>query len=291
MLDATPLGCHIIDKNHNIIDCNEAAVKLYGFKDKQEYIERWLHDCSPEYQPDGQRSDEKMFMFLRKAMDEGSCVFEWLHQMPDGTPLPAEITHVRVEYEDSFIVAGYTRDLRAIKKLEEKAEEIYYDPLTGIYNRRYFQENMHRILQTLSRSDGILSLMMIDIDHFKRYNDTYGHSEGDNCLRIIAGTLSKSITRDTDFVARYGGEEFVIVLPHTDEDGACKIAEKLLENIRDCNIPHTNSDVADCVTISIGVTTGKAIYTQSSDDYVKRADEMLYKSKQSGRNRSTFAQL
>jgi len=169
--------------------------------------------------------------------------------------------------------------------------EVDYDALTGIHNRRFFDENMKRIISTLSRSGGLLSVMMIDIDFFKRYNDTYGHLEGDKCLKIVAETLSKSITRADDFVVRYGGEEFALVLPNTDEHGARLIAEKLLDNIRKCNIIHEQNDAADCLTISIGATTGKVTHTHSADDFVKRADEMLYKSKQNGRNRYFFETL
>jgi len=171
------------------------------------------------------------------------------------------------------------------RELKIEADKINYDALTGIYSRRYFDEGMKRIINSLSRSDCFLSLLMIDIDFFKRYNDTYGHIEGDKCLKIVAQTLTQSITRADDFVARYGGEEFVVVLPHTNKQGAKLVAEKMLDNIRKCNIPHEKNEAADCVTISIGVTTNKVVYTQSADDFVKKADEMLYKSKQGGRNR------
>jgi diguanylate cyclase (GGDEF)-like protein len=170
-------------------------------------------------------------------------------------------------------------------------DEVEYDALTGIYNRRFFDKSMKRIISTLSRSGSLLSLMMIDIDFFKRYNDTYGHLEGDKCLKIVAQTLSKSITRVDDFVVRYGGEEFVVVLPNTDEQGAQLIADKLLENIRKCNVPHEQNDAADCLTISIGVTTGKVEHTHKTDDFVRKADELMYKSKHTGRNRKTFERL
>jgi len=177
------------------------------------------------------------------------------------------------------------------RELKIEADKINYDALTGIYSRRFFDENMKRIISGLSRSDSLLSLLMIDIDFFKRYNDTYGHLEGDECLKIVAQTLYQSITRTGDFVARYGGEEFVVVLPNTDEDGAQMIADKMLENIRKCNVPHEQNDAADCLTVSIGVTTGKVEYTHKADDFVKKADELLYKSKNNGRNRKTFGKL
>jgi len=178
-----------------------------------------------------------------------------------------------------------------ILRLESESEKIYYDPLTGIYNRRFFAEGLSRVMNSLSRSGGILSLMMIDIDFFKNYNDTYGHSAGDECLKMISETLSKSAARADDFVARFGGEEFAVVLPNTDEEGARMMAEKMLENIRNCNMPHVKSSIADIVTISIGVTTGKVGPKRSPDDFILRADELLYMSKQGGRNIYTFGTL
>ena len=179
----------------------------------------------------------------------------------------------------------------SINELKTQAEKIYVDALTGIKSRRYFEENLSRIMKSLSRSGGSLSVMMIDIDRFKEFNDTYGHGEGDVCLQIVAKSLEKSITRVDDFVARYGGEEFVVVLPNTDGSGACMIAEKILENVWSHKLPNEKSDVAEYVTVSVGVASGIVSHTQSGGEYVKKADDMLYVSKQSGRNRYTFSEF
>jgi diguanylate cyclase (GGDEF)-like protein len=133
-----------------------------------------------------------------------------------------------------------------------------------------------------------MSVFMIDVDYFKKYNDTYGHEQGDVCLRSVARALAGSISRANDFVARYGGEEFVIVLSDTDEAGARAVAQKALENVQRLNMPHANSTVAPFVTVSIGITTGVVAYGQSQEEYLKRADEALYMSKQGGRNQYTF---
>jgi diguanylate cyclase (GGDEF)-like protein len=175
--------------------------------------------------------------------------------------------------------------------INEMLDKINYDGLTGIYNRRFLEENLKRIMKSLSRSGSKLSLLIMDVDYFKKYNDTYGHVMGDECLRIIAKTLKHSATRTEDFVARYGGEEFAVVLPNTREDGAVKVANRMLEAVRNCKIPHESSAIADHVTISIGVTTGIAGYMQSVEEYINRADEMLYKSKHEGRNRYNFSNL
>ena len=164
------------------------------------------------------------------------------------------------------------------------------DVLTGIYNRRYLEENLDRIIRSLSRSGGKLSLMMIDVDYFKQYNDTYGHSMGDICLKKVAGVLAKSVSRADDFTARYGGEEFVVVLPNVDDNGTKIIAEKLLNNIREQKIPHEKSSAASFVTISIGGINGIVNHSDNWEEYLKKADEALYISKKSGRNRYTQAE-
>jgi diguanylate cyclase (GGDEF)-like protein len=286
----------MFDDSFNVIDCNETILAICGVT-RQYYMEHH-YDLSPEYQPDGMKTTEKLPEALKRVLSGERLVMEWLYLSTSGEPIPCEITLTRIKYGGKYISMAYVYDLSHIKKMEEsiqllktEAEKIYFDALTGIHNRRYFDENQDRIIKTLSRSGGKLSLMMIDIDFFKNYNDTYGHKEGDNCLRMVADTLEKCVTRTDDFIARYGGEEFVVVLPNTDQKGACVIAKKLLKNMRELKIPHAKSAAADYVTVSIGVTTGAVSHTQDMDDYVRRADEMLYKSKQNGRNKYSFKRL
>jgi diguanylate cyclase (GGDEF)-like protein len=165
-------------------------------------------------------------------------------------------------------------------------EKVHYDALTGIYNRRFMDDNLRRIIKSLSRSNGILSVMMIDIDFFKKYNDTYGHSMGDECLKTVAKALSETARMD-DYVIRYGGEEFAVLLPNTDEAGAGIIATRFLDSVRSLYIPHTKSDIAEYVTISIGATTVKVEQDHQYMDYIKRSDKALYISKNTGRNKYT----
>jgi len=178
---------------------------------------------------------------------------------------------------------------KKISELETEVEKVYIDALTGIYNRRYFDDSMKQIMNSLSHSGSVLSILMVDIDCFKKYNDNYGHNEGDICLVAVAQVISENVTRKDDFVARYGGEEFAVVLPNTDSDGSCAVAERILSSIRNSNIPHEYSDVADYVTVSIGVVTGVPIINQNGSDFVKLADKMLYLSKKDGRNRYTHS--
>jgi len=159
MLDTSPLCAQIWDKNLNTIDCNEAGVKLYGFKDKQEYVNRFLNCCSPEYQPDGQRSDEKAVMLVNTAFKEGHCVFDWLHQKPDdGTPIPAEVTLVRAKYGSDDVVVGYTRDMREHNKMMMTLE--YRDNLLHTVNSAaglLLNSDMDVFEKTLHKSMNIIA--------------------------------------------------------------------------------------------------------------------------------------
>jgi len=167
-------------------------------------------------------------------------------------------------------------------------DKIHHDQLTGIFNRRYLEEALRKNIKDLSRSGSLLSILMIDIDFFKKYNDTYGHNEGDICLIAVAETILKCVSRDDDFVARFGGEEFIVVLPYTDEEGARFTADRVLGKMAEKHIPHGNSEIAAYVTVSIGATTIKVKHTHNGMDYIKCADEALYESKRNGRNRYTF---
>ena len=296
MLDSSPLCCDLWNKDMKIFECNEAGVKMFHFKNKQEYMSR-LEECYPEFQTDGQPSIEGFELLVSKAFDGDSFTFNWTFKIPDcGTIVPTEVTLVRLRHKNEYIVASYIRDLRDIAHMEKKiseleteVEKVYIDALTGIYNRRYFDDRMKQIISNLSHSGSDLSVLMVDIDCFKKYNDNYGHNEGDICLVSVTQAISESVTRKDDFVARYGGEEFVVVLPNTDSDSSCAIAERILDNIRNRSIPHKYSDVADIVTASIGIVTDIPTFNQSGSDFVKLADEMLYLSKKGGRNRFTHS--
>jgi len=159
------------------------------------------------------------------------------------------------------------------------------DGLTEIHNRRYFEENFKKEWLNALRSCSSLSVVMIDIDFFKKFNDHYGHLSGDGCLQKVASALSSTLRRPRDFVARYGGEEFVCILPDTDFSGAAKLAELLRKAIEYLHIPHACSKISPWVTISLGTATtipGNDNY--SSDDLLKSADMALYKVKETTRN-------
>jgi len=204
--------------------------------------------------------------------------------------LAEEYGNLLVEHRRSIVISDATT-IELYENNVDLNDKVYLDPLTGIYNRRFLEDSLKRLTHSLKRSGDVLSVMMIDVDYFKNYNDTYGHSEGDTCLKEIAKTISNTLLRPDDFAARYGGEEFAVVLPYTDEIGARYIAGKILTNIREMNIRHEKSEAAAHVTVSIGLTTGNSEWpqdSQSGDDFIKQADNALYQSKKKGRNQYTF---
>ncbi|MCK9389074.1 MAG: diguanylate cyclase [Sulfuritalea sp.] len=159
------------------------------------------------------------------------------------------------------------------------------DGLTGLSNRRCFDEALAMEYARHIRSGEILSLILLDIDHFKAFNDTYGHVLGDDCLRRVARAIDDVIVRTTDLAARYGGEEFVCILPGTDQAGAVVIAEKIRQGIMDLAIPHRASSAEACVTASFGVSSARCVPGESALNLVAHADERLYAAKAGGRNR------
>ena len=161
------------------------------------------------------------------------------------------------------------------------------DGLTGIPNRRRFDEVLKLEWLRGQREGAELSLIMIDIDHFKLYNDNYGHIEGDDCLKKVAACLAGAIGRPADFVARFSGEEFAVILPMTDEDGAATVAASLLEEIGELQLAHAYSPIAPQVTISLGVATMRPEPQVVPKTLIERADKALYAAKTAGRNRIT----
>jgi diguanylate cyclase (GGDEF)-like protein len=159
------------------------------------------------------------------------------------------------------------------------------DGLTGVSNRRKFDEDLGADWRHCLREHASLSLILLDIDYFKRYNDRYGHQAGDTCLRSVAKALSDVLRRPYDSIARYGGEEFACLLPKTELKGAIGIAQKMQSRIRDLAIEHLDSDVASVVTISLGVATATPSAELESRSLLEAADKHLYEAKRAGRAR------
>lgn len=166
------------------------------------------------------------------------------------------------------------------------SEVATHDGLTGLLNRSALESEIHRIWQQAIRDRDVVTVIMIDIDHFKAYNDRYGHQGGDACLREVARAIRRAAgSRPHDCVARYGGEEIIAVLPGSDRDGGEQVARAMLAEINALAIPHDRSLTAPCVTVSIGVATLQPERGSSHDLIVRIADRALYLAKETGRNR------
>jgi len=175
---------------------------------------------------------------------------------------------------------------KKLKLANKKLENVSYtDSLTGLYNRRYFNHIYDRELKRAKRTHSYITFMMLDIDYFKQYNDTYGHIEGDYALKSVAKVLKETLKRPGDFVFRLGGEEFGVLLTETPESNSAVMARKIGDSIRDREIKHEKSDVNEYLTISIGVACCIADESLNEELLMTRADEMLYKSKDNGRDR------
>ena len=179
--------------------------------------------------------------------------------------------------------------IKKLSSIEQKLHSLSLtDGLTGIANRRSFDNHLAMVWMLCYREKASTSLLLIDIDYFKKYNDLYGHQKGDECLIQIASVIKSMAQRTNDLAARYGGEEFSIILPKTEQDSAIKIAESLIEAVNKEKIPHETSNVSSHVTISIGVASVIPSKKTSYLELIKMADKGLYISKEKGRNQVNF---
>jgi len=191
----------------------------------------------------------------------------------------------------SGMVAALTDISEKELKLRELSELAIKDALTGLYNRRGFKELAQREWANSLRNCLSVSILMIDIDHFKIFNDTYGHPAGDEVLIKVADVINQSARRPADIAARYGGEEFILFLGNTKANGALTVAQRIQESIRAMEIPNRNSPVLPYITVSIGVTAIEVLDWHCLDDthslemFIQKADQLLYKAKEAGRNR------
>lgn len=218
----------------------------------------------------------------------------------DGYVWIRDVVHVvRNENGEVESLVGFMFDISERKKTEEKLivlqKELealsFKDSLTGVANRRKFDASLDVEWASARRSALPLSIIMLDVDYFKQYNDRYGHIEGDECLKSIAQTLSLAVTRPRDVVARFGGEEFVLILPETDANAARQVAERCQKVIAKLQIPHETSTVDGCVTVSMGVGTFKPSGEMQPKHFIEVVDKLLYTAKKNGRNRIEFDSL
>lgn len=222
-----------------------------------------------------------------KAFELGAN--DYLVKLPDKIELIA-----RIRYHSQAYINQKQRDeaFKALRKSQQRLAEANkilqrlssQDGLTGIPNRRRFDQLLIKEWLRAIRHSSSISIIMLDIDFFKLFNDTYGHQGGDDCLKKVAEILEHSIHRETDMVARYGGEEFVAILPETGVQGALEVAMKMCSQVEAQHIPHKSSKIADHLTISVGVATAVPERGSQPETLVAAADQALYEAKNNGRN-------
>ena len=219
---------------------------------------------------------------------------DYLVKLPDSVELIA-----RVKYHSRSYVNMLQRD-EAYRALRRSQQELlranlelrrltHSDGLTGLSNRRYLDEFLSAEWKRAERERTEVSLLMIDVDYFKPYNDTYGHVAGDNVLRSVATTIRREIRQPRDLVARFGGEEFAVVLPGTGSAGARLLAEKMRRDVVGLALPHVGSAVSEHLTISVGVATLTPAPGLAETALIEEADAALYRAKRDGRNRVAFS--
>jgi diguanylate cyclase (GGDEF)-like protein len=183
------------------------------------------------------------------------------------------------------IVKARVHNHLEMKRMRDQLAELAVtDALTGLGNRRRLAAALTQEAARLSRSGESLSVIILDIDFFKRFNDRYGHAAGDSCIIQVAATLNRAVRRAADLAARYGGEEFACVLPATEHEEAMQIARSIRDRVRALGIPHDGSDTAPFVTVSVGVATCLCVPGLGSEAWINAADGQLYLAKASGRN-------
>lgn len=220
---------------------------------------------------------------------DGSCkwiLINWRPVISDKKEFKGfrtSIVDITEKKKAEFAAAELAQQLKKEKEVAERNS--LTDGMTGLANRRYLDEQIMLEYFRMKRTGEKLSIIMLDVDFFKLYNDAYGHLQGDECLKMVAKVLKTTIKRATDIAARYGGEEFVVLLPDTDEIGAIKVAETLRANVEAMKMEHKDSRISDVVTVSIGVATFDKHSLVAPENLVQKADEALYEAKNSGRNK------
>ena len=288
----------IADSEGNFEWVNESFTELSGFTLEQLVSESGENFLTASTNPHAKEC-------IRKCISDKSRVtYESIFKKRDGNEIWTRIIITPVLDDEGNIkklVALYS-DISKIRETEKKLSEqedqlaeaklkmekmVTLDGLTGIANFRRFEKFFYEEWKRAERAARPISVILIDVDLFKMFNETYGFQTGDECLKKVAKILKESVNRPTDLVARYGGEEFVMVLAETDSNGALTIAEKVRKKVEELKMVHEKSDISNYITISIGCAT--TIPTQGIDpsSLINAADNALYNSKRNGRNQTT----
>jgi diguanylate cyclase (GGDEF)-like protein/PAS domain S-box-containing protein len=308
ILEALPVGVLVVDAQGYPRYTNQAAQQILGSETAWPLDMPWPQ-IAPAFLVGTDQPYPSAKQPIVRALDGESCTIDDLEFRKGEQIVPLEISATPILDQKGTVcfVISMLQDITHRKKAE--ADRIRFaqteallqqdnrelerlancDSLTQLANRRRFDEYLQQEWRRLTREQVPLSLIMCDIDHFKAYNDTYGHQAGDACLQTVAKAIQKAVKRASDLVARYGGEEFVVILPHTDLEGAFQVAEVIQANVLKLELNHMESPVSPYVTLSIGIASMIPSTPKPFSNLVTAADLALYKAKHLGRNCITSA--
>jgi diguanylate cyclase (GGDEF)-like protein/PAS domain S-box-containing protein len=277
----TTEGIVVTDEKGTIQSVNEAFVQITGYS-KSEAVGK-----TPQILKSGLQ-DAGFYAWMWKTLQEtGMWKGNFWNRRKNGDLYPQETTinAIRNEHGEIVLYCGIFRDVTEQYKLEETLRMLSTtDGLTGLANRRTFDETIATEWRRSQRVGYSIATIMADIDNFKSYNDTYGHLEGDDCLKKVAQVFQAAVRRAGDLAARYGGEEFVLLLPMTKTNEAAHIAEEIRRKVEALGILHEHSDASPVVTISMGVAAVVPTQDMSVEDLIALADQALYQAKREGKN-------
>ena len=286
LTDSSHDGLFIFDSDsRELLHMNQATYATLGYRPEQ--FAELLRDAPEKLMPDFHRWLEQARQAQR---DNLSRIFQRELIRRDGSRQPAEINTQLVQLHDHEYLIAVSRDNSERLQLEAQLQRLsQLDGLTGLYNRRYFDQQLAAEWRRLRRIDAPLALLMLDIDHFKAYNDALGHLAGDDALRRVSSALRESLQREGDTACRYGGEEFAIILADTGLEGAEQVAARIHTALASLDIHHPASPFGR-LTLSIGIMAADPVSDEQPGELVARCDQALYQAKHLGRNRTAFWQ-
>ncbi len=290
LLDNTVIGLALCRMDGEFVDVNNAFSELLG-RSTEEALALTYWKITPKKYTDKENS---ILETLKQTGRYGPYEKEYIHA--DGHLIPVQLSGQIMKIDGEDYIWSSIEDITTRKQTEEELVRLYteveklsfLDGLTGIANRRMFDLTLDKEWKRAQRDQIALSLIMLDIDCFKQYNDYYGHLQGDECLKQIAKALSGVSKRAIDLIGRYGGEEFILLLPETNETQAIQLAEQCLSAVKHQKILHEPSETSDEVTVSAGVSTIIPLEASLSSTLIESADKLLYQAKQNGRNRLEY---
>lgn len=296
ILMASPDDITIADLSGRLLMFSDAATKMFGY-DREDGPGMTIMDfIVPE---DHELARANMVKMVQQG-HSGPNEYRAIRKDRSCFDIEVNSALIRDRQGDPFRMVLIARDITHRKKADQKIQELVRqleverdlaqrnsltDSLTGLLNRRFFDMALQTEFSRHKRTGSQLSLIMIDVDYFKKYNDYYGHLEGDDCLRQIARALKTVIERGTDLVARYGGEEFAVILPDTDCQGAKVLSERIAKSVLALNLPHADSDISEWITLSMGIASAVDQVLADGSQLVELADQAMYRAKKNGRNR------